>query len=84
MDVVLRLMKAIWARWKRAVHGINAAISFVLMTFVYITAMGPVAMWFRLFRPDPIDRGLGAPDLRTYWLTVRAEAQDVRRAQRPW
>lgn len=81
---MLSALKAIWRGWKRAVHGLNAAIAFVLMSFVYWTTMMPVALGFKLFRPDPIDRGLGDPDAESYWLAPRDNGQDVRRAQRPW
>lgn len=81
---MLAVLKAIWRGWKNAVHGINAAIAFVLMSTVYWSTMFPVAMGFKLFRPDPIDRGLGDPEGASYWLAPRDGRQDVRRAQRPW
>ena len=84
MSVVLDLMKTIWSRWKKAVHRINDVIAFTLMTVVYVTAMAPVALYMRIFRPDPIDRGLGEPDRKSYWMPMRLEAQDLRRSQRPW
>lgn len=81
---MLELMKSIWRSWKRFTHNINHVISVVLMTFVYVVAVAPVAMGFKIFRPDPIDRGLGDPAAPTYGLPVRIEYQDIRRAQRPW
>ncbi len=84
MNPVLTLLKTIWRGWKRGVHGINSAISFVLMTVVYLTALAPVAVLFKLFRPDPTDRGLGDPDLDSFWQALRIEDQDVRRSQRMW
>jgi hypothetical protein len=84
MNPVLALLTTIWRGWKRGVHGINAVISFVLMSVVYITALAPVAVLFKLFRPDPTDRGLGDPAADSYWQKVRIEDQDVRRSQRMW
>ena len=81
---MLAVMKRLWWGWKKAVHGLNAAISWTLMSIVYWTAMFPVAMGFRVFRPDPTDRGLGDPEAASHWLPPREERQDVRRAQRPW
>lgn len=81
---VLELMKAVWRRWKAFTHSLNHVISWVLMTFVYVVAVAPVAMGFKVFRPDPIDRGLGDPNAESYGLPARIEAQDIRRAQRPW
>ena len=81
---MLGALKAIWRGWKRVIHGLNSAIAFVLMSFVYWTTMMPIAIGFKLFKPDPIDRGLGDPDADSYWLEPLSPLQDVRRAQRPW
>lgn len=81
---MLDLLKTLWRSWKRAVHGLNTAISLTLMTVVYVVAMAPVALGFRVFRPDALDRGLGSPDATTFWKPVGDLRQDVRRAQRPW
>ena len=68
----------------KRVKSLNKIIAFVLMSFVYIVAVGPVAMGFKVFKPDALDRGLGDPNSDTYALDTRIERQDVRRAQRPW
>ena len=81
---MLELMKSMWRGWKGVVHNINHVISVVLMTFVYVVAVAPVSIGFKVFRPDPIDRGLGDPSADTYGQPVRLEHQDIRRAQRPW
>lgn len=81
---MLGLMKTIWRGWKKAVHSLNAGIAFVLMSFVYIVAVGPVALGFKVFKPDALDRGLGDPQAKTYGQGTRIEKQDIRRAQRPW
>ena len=81
---MLELMKTMWRRWKGFVHNLNHVISLVLMTFVYVFAVAPVAMGFKIFRPDPIDRGLGDPNAESYGQPTRMELQDIRRAQRPW
>jgi len=81
---MLSIMKRIWKSWKRGVHRINTVISVVLMTVVYVTAMFPVAIGFKLFKPDALDRGLGDEDSNSYWIKINRERQDVRRAQRPW
>jgi len=81
---VLELLKTMWRGWKRFTHGINDVISVVLMTFVYITAVAPVSLGFKIARPDPIDRGLGDPHADSWSQPVAMTRQDVRRAQRPW
>ena len=82
--MVLRVMKFLWWRWKDLVHSINIVIGFILMTIVYLVAMAPIALGFRIFRPDPTDRGLGSPEMESYWMNVQLQAQDIKRAQRPW
>ena len=81
---MLAFMKLLWRNWKKVVHGINGAISFVLMSVAYVVGLGPVAVYFRIVRSDLIDRGLGDPELETYWLVVPLDEDDVRRVQRPW
>ena len=81
---MLNFMKRTWWGWKGMVHGINAGISVTLMAIAYWVGMGPVALGFHLFRPDPVDRGLGDPDAETDWQEPRMGRQDVRRSQRPW
>ena len=82
--MVLGGMKSLWWGWKRQVHRINGAISIVLMTVVYVVTMMPIAVGFRVFRPDPTDRGLGDPSAPSFWVDVRLGRQDIERAQRPW
>ena len=82
--MVLRVMRWLWWRWKDFVHVLNTLIGFFLMTVVYVVAMAPVALGFKIFRPDPTDRGLGEPGRASYWMDVQLESQDIRSAQRPW
>ena len=81
---MLALLKTIWKSWKRIVHNLNAGISWTLMTIAYITAIGPVATWFKLTGADLTDRGLGDEEADSYWLAIPQEDEDIRRAQRPW
>lgn len=81
---MLPLLKQIWRTWKRGAHGLVRAQSWVLMALAYIIAVGPVALGFRLFQPDPLDRGPADPSLPTYGGVPRMGHQDIRRAQRPW
>lgn len=81
---MLEVMKSMWRAWKGFTHNLNHVISVVLMTFVYVVAVAPVAIGFKIFRPDPIDRGLGDPAADSYGRSVQMKGQDIRRAQRPW
>lgn len=81
---VLEVMKAMWRSWKGFTHSLNHVISVVLMTFVYVVAVAPVAIGFKIFRPDPTDRGLGDPHADSWGGPVGMASQDIRRSQRPW
>lgn len=79
-----RLLLTLWRGWKRALHGLNGAISAVLMSVVYWTAVAPVALVMRATQGDIMDRGLGQRGGATAWLPPRSGRQDVRRSQRPY
>lgn len=81
---MLNLMKSIWRSWKRAVHGINAGISWVLMSLAYVLAVAPVAVFFKLGRRDPLDQGAADLTAPTYGRPARFKVEDIRSAQRPW
>jgi hypothetical protein len=81
---VLETMKTIWRGWKAFVHKLVAAQSYVLMAFTYWVAVGPIAVFMKLRYKDLIDRGLGEPDIESYWQKPTMGFQDIRRAQRPW
>jgi hypothetical protein len=81
---LLALMKRLWAGWKAFAHGLVAAQSWLLMAFAYVIAVAPVALAFKLFRPDPLDRGPADPTAKTYGRPPRFSREDIRRAQRPF
>ena len=76
----------LWRRWQRMVHGINDTIGMVLMALTYMVAVTPVSILFRVFSPDPIDRGLGDPHAKSYWKSIphTADENDIRRVQRQY
>lgn len=65
-------------------HRIIAAQNWLVMAIAYAIGMGPVAVVMRIKHDDLIDRGLGDPDSASYWIPLRLENQDIRRAQRPY
>ena len=81
---MLAFLKLLWKNWKRFVHGINSAISWVLMSATYITAVGPVAIAMKLARSPLLDRSLGDPESTTCWQPLPPDVDDIRRVQRPW
>jgi hypothetical protein len=82
--MMLALMKTTWRTWKGMVHGLNAAISWTLMSIAYVSALGPVASYFLITRTDLTDRGLGDTEADSYWLNMPPDEDDIRTAQRPW
>ena len=86
MQTIAFVMKKLWRHWKGVVHRINDVIAFVLMSFTYIVAVTPVALCFKVFNRDPIDRGLGDPRSESYWKAVNNDASknDIRRVQRQY
>ena len=81
---MLAPMKALWRNWKALAHRIIAAQNWVLMAIAYVVAMGPVSVIMRIKNPDLIDRGLGDPEWKSFWIPIAYEPEDIRRAQRPW
>ena len=81
---MLAILKLVWRKWKAFAHGLVAAQSWLLMAVAYWIAVMPVAVFFKLFRPDSLDRGLGEPGASTQGMVHRSPRQDIRRAQRPW
>ena len=81
---MLALMKTLWRRWKALAHRIIAGQNWLIMAIAYGIAMGPVSLVMRLKYPDLIDRGLGDPDAKSFWIPLENEREDIRRAQRPW
>ena len=81
---MLRMMKAIWRRWKGLAHGIIRVQNWLVMAVAYVIGMGPVAFFMRLKSNDLIDRGLGDPEADSYWHEMNDPHEDIRRAQRPW
>lgn len=81
---MLELMKSIWRGWKGLTHGLIKGQSWLLMAIAYWIAVFPIAVFFKLFRPDPTDRGLGDPEAKSFWLPPRMGSEDIRRAQRPY
>ena len=81
---MLALMNILWRRWKALAHRIIAGQNWLIMAIAYGVAMGPVSLVMRLKHPDLIDRGLGDPDAKSFWIPLDSAREDIRRAQRPW
>lgn len=81
---LLPLLIGLWRGLQRFTHGIFGAMTFGAMSFVYWAVVGPVALGFRLLRPDPTDRGLGDLEADSYSIDTKRAPEDIRRAQRPY
>ena len=74
-------MKTLWWNWKTSVHKINTVISFVLMGITYVTAVMPIAFYFKIKGTQLLDRGKSSAE--SYWKTKEdPQSQDIRRSQR--
>jgi len=54
-----------YARWTKFFQGIGVVWTAVLLAFIYIVSVGPVSLFMRLGRHDPLDRRL-APE-PSFW-----------------
>lgn len=81
---MLRVLKRIWRAWKGFAHGLVKGQSWLLMALAYVIALAPVALLFKLTKPDPLDEKPADPTASTYGRPVKARLQDIRTAQSPW
>ena len=77
---MLRFLKRVWRGWKSFAHGLIKGQSWLLMAFAYILALAPIALLFKVARPDPLDEKPADPGASTYGGPVRARLQDIRSA----
>ena len=64
---MLATMKTIWRAWKGLAHKIIAAQNFVLMSWVYIVAVAPVAICMKLLGRKLVFRPVIDADADSYW-----------------
>ena len=64
---MLATMKTIWRAWKGLAHKIIAAQNFVLMSWVYIVALAPVAIFMKLLGHKLVIRPAIYADADSYW-----------------
>ncbi|MED5369756.1 MAG: hypothetical protein VX899_01965 [Myxococcota bacterium] len=79
---MLALHKVIWKAWKGFSHKLISAQNAILMAAVYIFAVAPVAVVFkligkRLVSPPEID-----PEAESYWEAKEDGRFDMEKAQR--
>ncbi len=79
---MLRLFKSLW-RWQHAfMHAVISLQNRVLMTVVYVVAMAPVAILFKLFRQDLLHRGDPEQPGSSYWVPRTDDPVTMDRARR--
>lgn len=81
---MLELLKGAWRGWKAGTHALIRGQSWLLMALGYAFAITPVALFFRVLRPDALDEAPADPKAPSYGRPVVARPQDIRSAQRPW
>ncbi len=63
--VIKRILRQLWAGWKRFAHALGVVNRWVLLTIFYFVAVNIVNLCLRLFRIDLLDRRLVS--MPTYW-----------------
>ena len=60
-----RFLAAVWAGWKKVAAKIAAVQTFILLLIIFIFVLGPIVLFMRLLRKDPMrfPRGAG-----TFWI----------------
>ena len=76
------LFKALWRRQKAAIHGILAIQNWLLMTFVYLIALAPVAILSKVFRWKMLDMSPPDRSAKSYWTPRNDGPMTLERAQR--
>jgi Saxitoxin biosynthesis operon protein SxtJ len=71
-SVPRRFFAALWAGWKKIAAKIAAVQTFILLLVIFIFVLGPIAMFMRLLRQDPMRLSRRAG---TFWV-FRASPQE--------
>jgi hypothetical protein len=51
---VRKSSRAVWEGWKRVAHKISVVQTFILLTIMFVVALGPIALLMKIFRKDPM------------------------------
>lgn len=77
----------LWRRLLQGWQGIAARFGFaqtqVLLTVIYLAALGPIGAVLRITRGDPLEKRPLPPD-RSGWNDIERELQDVERLRHPF
>lgn len=65
MTMLKRLLRGLWAGWKKFAHVLGVVNRYILLTLFYFLIVNLVNLVLRLFRVDLLDRRLAAT--KTYW-----------------
>ena len=71
------LRRWVWLGWLYAAFAIGWTLSHLGLAATYYLLLAPTGLLLRLFRGDPLDRGLDR-SAASYW-TARRQVRDVRR-----
>ena len=79
---MLRTMKVIWGKWKGFAHRLIDWQNRILMALVYILAVAPVGLVFKLMGRRLLDRAEPEEGAASYWQERSEPALDMERARR--
>jgi len=71
-----RLLRPIYVGWMILAFPIGWTVSRIILGILFFGVFTPIALWFRLFGRDPLDRRR-QPEISSYWVSKTAPA-DVR------
>jgi len=78
--IVKRLLRLVWARWKRIAAFIGRIQTRILLTIFYFFVAGPAWVSMKLVGKDPLNRR--ARPRSDYWTDYRSSGDEMERARR--
>jgi hypothetical protein len=77
----MRILRLTWRRWKAAAYQIGHVQTMILLSIVYLIAVGPIAVIGRLSGNDFL--GLRRSE-RSYWSSLPELTSSIERAEQPF
>jgi hypothetical protein len=81
---LLELFRRMWLGWQRFVKGVLLVQNTVLMGFVWVFGLGPVAIGAKLVRHPFLDREPADPAAKSHWKPRDPKPMDMKAASRPF
>jgi hypothetical protein len=76
----MSLLHTLWARWSAFAHRLGQIQTTILLSIVYLIALGPISLIVRLRGHDLL--GLRRSQISSYWAPIPPISSDIERARR--